>query len=129
MTRTELLAEAVTVEEYGCCACQNGVWEQSPAGDTMPPGAGAGQGDDDDGGDDDDEAKTAGATQRQQAKRPMATGIREAVFPFDQGQALLQWPERLSPEEFEDFEAWLQIVIRKAKRSIRTDDTNDEQDD
>lgn len=60
----------------------------------------------------------------------MQHGMKEAVFPLDEGQAVVQWPDRLSPESFEDFENWLHIVIRKAKRSIRTDDPdNDAQED
>lgn len=56
----------------------------------------------------------------------MLAGIKETVFPFERGQAVLQWPEHLSPEEFEDFEAWLSIVIRKAKRSVRIDGSDDD---
>lgn len=51
--------------------------------------------------------------------KPMAPGTKEDVFTLDEGPVVLQYPERLSPESFEDFESWLQLVIRKAKRSIR----------
>lgn len=39
-------------------------------------------------------------------------------FTLPEGSAVLQCPERLSRESYEDLVAWLQIVLRKAKRSI-----------
>ena len=56
---------------------------------------------------------------RQHRGRPMQTGTKEDVFTLDEGQVILQWPENLSPESFEDFESWLQLVIRKVKRSVQ----------
>jgi hypothetical protein len=32
---------------------------------------------------------------------------------------LIRWPEHLSPESYEDFEHWLRLVLRRAKRSVR----------
>ncbi len=49
---------------------------------------------------------------------PLKSGITQAVFPLDEGEALLQMPERFSKESFEDFEAWIKLVLKKAKRSI-----------
>lgn len=54
-------------------------------------------------------------------RKPMQSGIKEDVFTLEEGQVVLQWPERLSPESFEDFESWLKLVIRKAKRSVQRD--------
>jgi hypothetical protein len=54
---------------------------------------------------------------------PMQTGTKEDVFTLEEGQVILQWPERMSQESFEDFESWLQLVIRKARRSVRSDQT------
>jgi hypothetical protein len=51
-------------------------------------------------------------------RRAMQAGTKEDVFTLDEGQVVLQWPEQLSKESFDDFESWLQLVIRKAKRSI-----------
>jgi len=45
--------------------------------------------------------------------------IEKAVLPLSEGTAVLEAPKELSPESFEDLEAWLQILLRKAKRSIR----------
>lgn len=48
---------------------------------------------------------------------PPAPGIRQDVFSLSEGQAVLRWPETLSPESFEDFKGWLQLVLRKVARS------------
>lgn len=55
---------------------------------------------------------------RPRTRRPVQSGIKEAVFPLEEGEAVLQWPEHLSKESFEDFESWLQLLLRKTKRSI-----------
>ena len=39
-------------------------------------------------------------------------------FTMTEGVAIFQWPERLSQESYDDLEAWLQIELRKVKRSI-----------
>jgi len=52
----------------------------------------------------------------------LQSGVKEDVFTLDEGLVVIQYPERLSQESFEDFESWLQLVIRKAKRSIQRDD-------
>jgi hypothetical protein len=61
-------------------------------------------------------------SERQQSptlgRRPRQPGTKEDVFTLDEGAVVLQYPERLSPESFDDFEAWLQLIIRKAKRSV-----------
>jgi hypothetical protein len=98
------------------------------SGDTIAPASGGDKGtvNDDNVG----SSHTSGI-RSQREKRAMQPGMKEAVFPLDEGQAVLQWPERLSPESFEDFEAWLNIIIRRAKRSIRPEDEEAEptQDD
>ena len=45
-------------------------------------------------------------------------GMKQDIFSLDEGQASIQWPTTLSQESFEDFETWLNLVLRKAKRSI-----------
>ncbi len=49
----------------------------------------------------------------------MQAGMKEDVFTLDEGPVVLQYPETLSKESFEDLESWLQLIIRKAKRSIQ----------
>ena len=44
------------------------------------------------------------------------------VFTLEEGDVVFQWPSKLSPESFADFEAWLQIILRKAKRAVGTKD-------
>jgi hypothetical protein len=48
-------------------------------------------------------------------RKPMA-GVREEAFTLDEGQAVLTWPLNISPESAEDLEAWLNLIIKKAKR-------------
>jgi len=48
-------------------------------------------------------------------RKPMA-GVREEAFTLDEGQAVLTWPLNISVESAEDLEAWLTLIIKKAKR-------------
>lgn len=52
------------------------------------------------------------------ALKPAPVGMRQDTFTLDEGQAVLQWPEKLSAESFEDFESWVELQLRKIKRSI-----------
>jgi hypothetical protein len=52
--------------------------------------------------------------------------IESARKTLDEGEVILRYPAALSQESFEDFEEWLQLVIRKAKRSIKTDSADRE---
>ena len=47
---------------------------------------------------------------------PQKPGMNNEVFALEEGDVVLQWPSKLSPEGFEDLEAWLKIILRKAKR-------------
>lgn len=49
---------------------------------------------------------------------PKRPGMNQDTFTLDEGQVVIQWPKNLSPESFEDFESWLQLVLRKTKRSL-----------
>lgn len=53
----------------------------------------------------------AGATQVRQ-------GTKQENCVLIHGTALLQWPEVMTEEDFEDFNDWVQLVLRKIKRSI-----------
>lgn len=48
-------------------------------------------------------------------------GMDHATFPLDEGVATFQWPKALSPESAQDLEDWLQVLLRKVKRSVRTE--------
>lgn len=53
------------------------------------------------------------------------------VFTLDEGPAIIQWPERLSPASLEDFETWVELILRRARRSVSStleDDQSDNQE-
>ena len=52
-------------------------------------------------------------------EKPLS-GTRQDIFTLAEGQVAIQWPASLSPESFEDFSAWLDIVKRKIGRSVKT---------
>lgn len=60
------------------------------------------------------------------AKRRAMPGNKEDVFTLEEGSVVLQWPERLSDESVQDLEDWIQLIIRKAKRSARRGPPNEE---
>jgi hypothetical protein len=43
------------------------------------------------------------------------------TFSLDFGRAALSFPRRMSPEDVADFEAWLAIVLRAARRRAAQD--------
>jgi len=47
-----------------------------------------------------------------------AHAYRQDVFSLDEGQAVLRWPEKMSPDSFEDFKSWIELQLRKIGRSI-----------
>lgn len=47
----------------------------------------------------------------------LPSGTRQERSSTTSGDVILTWPERLTTEEVEDVEAWLQIVLRKLKRA------------
>jgi hypothetical protein len=49
---------------------------------------------------------------------PLRPLIERATFPLPEGVAAVEIPTRLSQESYDDLEAWLQIVLRKAKRTV-----------
>jgi hypothetical protein len=63
-------------------------------------------------------------------RRMLAPGTIEDVLSCESGGAVtLSYPDRITPEEFEDFEAWWKIMLRKVKRRIAGPDeptTDDE---
>ena len=48
---------------------------------------------------------------------PPKPGMNNEVFALEEGDVVLQWPSKLSLEDFEDLEAWLKIILRKARRA------------
>lgn len=54
----------------------------------------------------------------QRRKREAQPGMKEDVFSLKEGDVVLQWPERISAESFQDLEDWTKLLLRKIKRSI-----------
>jgi len=54
---------------------------------------------------------------QQQISQALA-GNRRDIFSLDEGQVVLEWPEKMSAESYEDFQSWMEIQLRKIKRSI-----------
>lgn len=52
--------------------------------------------------------------------RPSA-GQRKEVTSLDEGDAVLIWPKELSKESYEDLEAWVEAILRKAARRAGID--------
>lgn len=55
---------------------------------------------------------------------PKKPGMKQEVFTLHEGDVVIRWPERLSPESLEDFEDWWKIMLRKVKRAatVRKDE-------
>lgn len=53
-----------------------------------------------------------------QLTRP-AMGIKQDTFSLDEGQIVLQWPAQMSESSYEDFKDWVELQLRKIKRSVQ----------
>jgi hypothetical protein len=49
---------------------------------------------------------------------PPASGVKQDTFSLDEGQVVLQFPEKMSSDSYEDFKDWIELQLRKIKRSI-----------
>lgn len=80
-----------------------------------------------------EEVKVVERVQREEAKKSPPTlpvvadfqanykiegAMRRDTFSLDEGRVVLEWPEKMSAAGFEDFESWVQLQLRKIKRSI-----------
>ena len=50
---------------------------------------------------------------------PLKPGTERAEFPLPEGVARLEFPAALSAASYEDMQAWLELVLRRAKRSVK----------
>jgi hypothetical protein len=59
---------------------------------------------------------------------PPKPGMNSDVFTLDEGEVVLQWPSRMSEESFADFKDWIELMTRKAGRSVekKAEDAKDE---
>lgn len=51
-------------------------------------------------------------------KHQLEESMQQATFPLLEGDAVIQWPKSLSADSYDEFEAWVQLTLRRAKRSI-----------
>lgn len=65
---------------------------------------------------------SASPAQPPQLSRVVAgPNVRQDTFSLDEGQVVLQWPAQLSEASYEDLKDWLELQLRKIKRSVQTD--------
>ncbi len=69
-------------------------------------------------GDGDNHEEHTRAHRLHRTKRKERPGMKEDVFTLMEGDVVLQWPESLSVESFEDLEAWTKLILRKIQRHI-----------
>lgn len=50
---------------------------------------------------------------------PPKAGMQRAEFPLPEGMARLELPSVMSAESYEELEAWLQLLLRRTKRSVQ----------
>jgi hypothetical protein len=66
---------------------------------------------------------------RRQRRRHMQPGMKEAVLPLGEGDVVVRYPERISSQSLEDLEDWMQLMIRRMKRSVVDEGSEPEPDD
>lgn len=49
----------------------------------------------------------------------LAFGAKQDTFTLDEGQVVLQWPSQMSNTSYEDFKDWIDLQMRKIKRSVQ----------
>jgi len=82
-------------------------------------------------GTEEDVAATDSSAHKRRArarKTPMTTHMKEDVYTVDAGDVVLQWPARMSDDERQDLDDWLDLMKRKIKRSV-VDPSDDRSDD
>jgi len=55
---------------------------------------------------------------------PLKPGVERAEFPLPEGVARLEFPASLSSASYEDMQAWLELLLRRAKRSVNDEAAN-----
>lgn len=61
----------------------------------------------------------AGRTSSRPEKRP---GMNQDTLTLDEGQVVLQWPATISPENYEDLKDWLELMSRRIKRAVKSEE-------
>jgi len=60
---------------------------------------------------------------------PKGPGMRQEVFALAEGDVVIQWPEPISADSFQDFSDWLKILERKIRRSVTSSAQGKQSDD
>lgn len=68
--------------------------------------------------DESDEIRDPPPGSRIPRKREVKPGMNEDTFTMKEGTVVLQWPDQLSLDSYEDLAAWAQLVLRKVKRHV-----------
>lgn len=64
-----------------------------------------------------------GESRGQSYAQGIGVGMNSDTFTLDEGQVVLQWPAKMSPESYEDFKAWLDVMAKRIKRASEKSDT------
>lgn len=59
------------------------------------------------------------AAQANPSSPPPSAGLKQDTFSLEEGTVVLQWPSSLSQESYDDFKDWIDLQLRKIKRSIQ----------
>lgn len=62
-------------------------------------------------------APTLGSTAAPEVK-PAIPRVRQDIWTLDEGPVILNYPAKMSAESYADFEAWINLQLKKIKRSI-----------
>lgn len=67
----------------------------------------------------------AGQGGRQGRTRELKPNMKEDVYTLPEGDVVLQWPEHLSSDSFEDIKSWTELILRKIKRQVTDEPVRD----
>lgn len=46
-------------------------------------------------------------------------GFKQDTFSLDEGNVILQWPDAMSQDSYEDFKSWVELQLRKIARTVK----------
>lgn len=58
------------------------------------------------------------------SKAAMDIWMNQDTFTLDEGQVVLQWPSRISPENYDDLKDWLDLMARRIKRAVKAESSD-----
>lgn len=91
-------------------------------------GQGAGDSDDGEDSEDTENKDDIGNGKETKQKRIISVkGMNQDIFTLEEGDVTLQWPKHMSNESYNDFKSWVDLILRKAKRSITTEKADSEE--